>query len=340
MTNEEIDRLMPLITPMMQQYLEVRRAYPDCILFYRIGDFYEMFFDDAELGARELELTLTGKDCGMSERAPMCGVPYHAVETYLNKLVSNGHKVAICEQVEDPKLARGLVKRDVIRIVTPGTNLDSQALDESRNNYLMSVVYLADRYGIAAADITTGEYRMTEVDSERSLLDEINQYSPSEIICNQAFYVSGVDTEDLRERLGISVFSLDDWYFDDEMCARLLKEHFHVSALEGLGIADYSCGIIAAGSLLKYLMETQKTQISNLTSLVPYTIGSTMILDSTTRRNLELTETLREKRKRGSLLWVLDKTKTAMGARLLRKYFEQPLSARMRSTRAWMRWKS
>ncbi len=325
MTNEEIDRLMPLITPMMQQYLEVRRAYPDCILFYRIGDFYELFFDDAEVGARELELTLTGKDCGMSERAPMCGVPYHAVETYLNKLVSNGHKVAICEQVEDPKLARGLVKRDVIRIVTPGTNLDSQALDESRNNYLMSVVYLADRYGIAAADITTGEYRMTEVDSERSLLDEINQYSPSEIICNQAFYVSGVDTEDLRERLGISVFSLDDWYFDDEMCARLLKEHFHVSALEGLGIADYSCGIIAAGSLLKYLMETQKTQISNLTSLVPYTIGSTMILDSTTRRNLELTETLREKRKRGSLLWVLDKTKTAMGARLLRKYVEQPL---------------
>jgi len=325
MTEEKIRELMPQLTPMMQQYLQTKLQYLDCILFYRLGDFYEMFFDDAQIVSRELELTLTGKDCGMAERAPMCGVPYHAVDGYLNKLVSRGYKVAIGEQMEDPKLAKGLVKREVIRIVTPGTNLDSQALDETRNNYLMCVFYMADRYGVSIADITTGEYLMTELDSERKLFDEIIKFSPKEIICNQAFYVSGIDLEDMRERLGITIFSLEAWYFDDELCARVLKEHFHVSALEGLGIADYSCGVIAAGSLLKYLMETQKTSIANLTRLVPYSIGKYMVLDSSTRRNLELCETLREKKKRGSLLWVLDKTRTAMGARLLRKYVEQPL---------------
>ncbi|MCD8338538.1 MAG: DNA mismatch repair protein MutS [Lachnospiraceae bacterium] len=310
---------------MMQQYLQTKLQYLDCILFYRLGDFYEMFFDDAQIVSKELELTLTGKDCGMAERAPMCGVPYHAVDGYLNKLVSRGYKVAIGEQMEDPKLTKGLVKREVIRIVTPGTNLDSQALDETRNNYLMCVFYMADRYGVSIADITTGEYLMTELDSERKLFDEIIKFSPKELICNQAFYVSGIDLEDMRERLGITIFSLDAWYFDDELCTKVLKEHFHVSALEGLGIADYSCGVIAAGSLLKYLMETQKTSIANLTRLVPYSIGKYMVLDSSTRRNLELCETLREKKKRGSLLWVLDKTRTAMGARLLRKYVEQPL---------------
>ncbi len=316
---------MAQMTPMMQQYLKTKEQYRDCILFYRLGDFYEMFFDDAKIASRELELTLTGKDCGQEERAPMCGVPYHAVEGYLNKLVSKGYKVAICEQLEDPKLAKGIVKRDVVRIVTPGTNMDAQALDEGRNNYLMSIVYLSESYGISAADITTGEYLMTEVDSVRKLSDEIMKYAPAEIICNHAFSLSGVDLDDLRDRLGITIFFLDDWYFDEEMCDRLLKEHFHLGSLDGIGAADCPVGVIAAGSLMRYLMETQKTAITNLTRLQPYTIGRYMVLDSATRRNLELTETLREKKKRGSLLWVLDKTRTAMGARLLRRYVEQPL---------------
>ena len=316
---------MAQLTPMMQQYMKTKEEYKDCILFYRLGDFYEMFFDDALTASKELEITLTGKDCGQEERAPMCGVPYHAVDAYLNKLVSKGYKVAICEQVEDPKLAKGIVKREVIRVVTPGTNLNTQALDETKNNYLMCIVYTTDRYGISVADITTGEYLVTELDSERKLLDEIMKFSPSEIVCNHSFYVSGIDIEDMKERLGITVYALDSWYFDDSMCSRVLMEHFKVSSLDGLGISDYSCGVIAAGALLKYLMETQKTSISNLTGLTPYSIGKYMILDSSTRRNLELCETLREKNKRGSLLWVLDKTKTAMGARLLRKFVEQPL---------------
>ena len=313
------------LTPMMKVYCETKEKYRDCILFYRLGDFYEMFFEDALIASKELEITLTGKDCGLEERAPMCGVPFHAVDGYLNKLVSKGYKVAICEQLEDPKQAKGLVKRDVIRVVTPGTNLDAQALDESRNNYLMCIVCMEDRYGLSVADISTGEYLVTELDGEKKLLDEINKFSPSEIICNHSFYVSGVDIEDMKERLRISVFSLDSWYFDDVLCARNLMEHFHVSSLSGLGLDAYSCGIIAAGALLQYLIETQKTSIANLTALTPYSISKYMVLDSSTRRNLELCETLREKNKRGSLLWVLDKTKTAMGARLLRRYLEQPL---------------
>ena len=313
------------MTPMMKVYCETKEKYKDCILFYRLGDFYEMFFEDALIASKELEITLTGKDCGLKERAPMCGVPFHAVDGYLNKLVSKGYKVAICEQLEDPKQAKGLVKRDVIRVVTPGTNLDAQALDESRNNYLMCIICMEDRYGLSVADISTGEYLVTELDSEKKLLDEINKFSPSEIICNHSFYVSGVDIEDMKERLHISVFSLDSWYFDDALCARNLMEHFHVSSLSGLGLDAYSCGIIAAGALLQYLIETQKTSIANLTALTPYSISKYMVLDSSTRRNLELCETLREKNKRGSLLWVLDKTKTAMGARMLRRYLEQPL---------------
>ena len=313
------------MTPMMKVYCETKEKYKDCILFYRLGDFYEMFFEDALIASKELEITLTGKDCGLKERAPMCGVPFHAVDGYLNKLVSKGYKVAICEQLEDPKQTKGLVKRDVIRVVTPGTNLDAQALDESRNNYLMCIICMEDRYGLSVADISTGEYLVTELDSEKKLLDEINKFSPSEIICNHSFYVSGVDIEDMKERLHISVFSLDSWYFDDALCARNLMEHFHVSSLSGLGLDAYSCGIIAAGALLQYLIETQKTSIANLTALIPYSISKYMVLDSSTRRNLELCETLREKNKRGSLLWVLDKTKTAMGARMLRRYLEQPL---------------
>lgn len=313
------------MTPMMEQYVETKKKYQDCILFYRLGDFYEMFFEDAVTVSKELEIVLTGKNCGLEERAPMCGVPYHAVEGYLNRLVSKGYKVAICEQVEDPKLAKGIVKREVVRIVTPGTNLNAQALDETKNNYIMCIVYIADRYGLSVADVSTGDYFVTELDSGKKLLDEIAKFAPSEIICNEPFYMSGMDLDDLKDRLGIAIYSLDAWYFDDNMCDRILKEHFKVSALEGLGLADYNCGVIAAGALLQYLYETQKTTLSHLTHITGYTTGKYMLLDSSTRRNLELCETLREKQKRGSLLWVLDKTKTAMGARTLRSYVEQPL---------------
>ena len=255
----------------------------------------------------------------------MCGVPYHAVESYLNKLVSKGYKVAICEQVEDPKTAKGIVKREVVRIVTPGTNLDTQALDESKNNYIMCIVYIADRYGVSVADITTGDYFVTEIEDSARLMDEIYRFSPSEIICNEAFYMSGMDLDGMRDRLGITIYSLDAWYFDDAVCRQKLLDHFKVSSFAGLGLADYDCGVISAGALLQYLLETQKNDLSNLTHITPYTSGKFMMLDSSTRRNLELCETLREKQKRGSLLWVLDKTKTAMGARTLRKYIEQPL---------------
>ena len=332
------------VTPMMQHYLQTKEEYKDCILFYRLGDFYEMFFDDAKTVSRELELTLTGKSCGLEERAPMCGVPFHAADTYINRLVSKGYKVAICEQVEDPKLAKGMVKREVVRIVTPGTNTDMNSLDEAKNNYLMCIVYLSDRYGIATADVTTGDFFVTEVDSEgdtpsghgskgdttswhrnRKLIDELNRFAPSEIICNDLFYMSGVDVEDLKNRLHIAVSSLDAWYFGDDSARNTLLEHFHVHTLQGLGLADYDCGVTAAGALLRYLYETQKNDLGHIQKIVPYTIGTYMMIDSSSRRNLELVETLREKQKRGSLLWVLDKTKTAMGARLLRSYVEQPL---------------
>ena len=313
------------VTPMMQQYLDTKKNYQDCILFYRLGDFYEMFYEDALTASKELEITLTGKSCGQEERAPMCGVPYHAVDNYLNKLVSRGYKVAICEQVEDPKQTKGIVKREVVRIVTPGTNLNTMALDETRNNYLMCIVCMSDRYGVSVADISTGAYLVTELDSVRKLTDEISKFSPSEIICSQALLMSGIDIEELKARLHITVYALEDWYFDDDLCRRALTEHFHAANMEGLGLADLNCGVIAAGALLQYLIETQKTSISNLTKLTPYTSGKYMILDSSTRRNLELCETLREKQRRGSLLWVLDKTKTAMGARMLRSFLEQPL---------------
>ncbi len=313
------------LTPMMQQYMETKKEYPDCILFYRLGDFYEMFFDDAITASRELEITLTGKNCGLEERAPMCGIPYHAVEGYLTKLVSRGYKVAICEQVEDPKQAKGIVKREVVRIVTPGTILEGQAIDESRNNYIMCIVYIADRYGVAIADVTTGDYFVTELPDGAKLNDEIAKYTPSEIICNESFYMSGTDFEDLKNRLGIVIYSLEPWYFDDALCRQKLMEHFHVNSLDGLGLKDYDCGVISAGALLQYLLETQKNNLSHMTHITPYTTGKYMMLDSSTRRNLELSETLREKNKRGSLLGVMDKTRTAMGARMMRKFIEQPL---------------
>ena len=319
---------MAELTPMMQQYMETKKQYMDCILFYRLGDFYEMFFEDALTASRELEITLTGKNCGQEERAPMCGVPYHAVDSYLNKLVSKGYKVAICEQVEDPKTAKGIVKREVVRIVTPGTNLNVQSLEETKNNFLMCVAFFENKIGISVADVTTGDYYVTEVEDNKKLLDEIMKYTPSEIICNDAFLVSGVDVEDLKTRLGITVYSLEPHYFDEDLCRKCLQKHFHVSTLTGLGVEEFPTGLIASGCLLQYLYDTQKTSLSHFTHLYPYLTSRYMLLDSSTRRNLELTETLREKQKKGSLLWVLDKTKTAMGARMLRSYIEQPLIAK------------
>ncbi len=316
---------MAELTPMMQQYMQTKEQYKDCILFYRLGDFYEMFFEDALIASKELEITLTGKNCGQEERAPMCGIPYHAVDGYLTKLVNKGYRVAICEQVEDPKLAKGIVKREVIRIVTPGTNLNTQALDESKNNYLMGIIYNDNNCGISTVDITTGDFYMTEVDSIRKLMDEIYKFSPSEIICNPALTISGINMEDLKERYQISFQMLDDWFYDTQMCVKAIFEHFHVQALDGLGLKDYTIGVNAAGAVLQYLYQTQKNSLDHLTHISPYTTNKYMLIDSSSRRNLELTETLREKQKRGSLLWVLDKTKTAMGARLLRTYVEQPL---------------
>ncbi len=309
-----------VVSPMMQHYIKTKEEYEDCILFYRLGDFYEMFFEDAETVSKELELTLTGKDCGLAERAP-----FHAADNYINRLVEKGYKVAICEQMEDPKKAKGIVKREVIRVVTPGTNLYTQALDETKNNYIMSVAYISNRFGIAFADVTTGAFMVTEVEKLRNLLDEIYKFSPAELICNEAFCMSGVDLEELRNRLHLSVSALDNWYFDDDLCQRTLKEHFHVGTLEGLGLKDYDCATIAAGALLTYLLETQKNSLDHMRKITPYITDKYMLIDSSTRRNLELTETMREKEKRGSLLWVLDKTKTAMGARMLRSFIEQPL---------------
>ena len=313
------------LSPMMQKYFETKDQYPGCILFYRLGDFYEMFFDDAITASKALEITLTGKECGLEERAPMCGVPFHAADNYIDRLVKKGYRVAIAEQMEDPKLAKGLVKREVIRVVTPGTICDNKALDETKNNYIMCIVYMADRYGLSIADVTTGEYLVTELDSQTKLMDELYKFMPSEIVCNEAFYMSGLDLDDLKNRLHMAIYSLEAWYFDDALCRETLQEHFKVASLEGIGLSDYECGMIASGALLKYLEETQKNSLSHMSRLTRYATGNYMVLDSATRRNLELVETLREKQKRGSLLWVLDKTKTAMGARTLRKYVEQPL---------------
>ena len=319
---------MAKLSPMMTEYLKTKEQYKDCILFYRLGDFYEMFFDDALTASRELEITLTGKECGLEERAPMCGVPYHALESYLTRLVQKGYKVAIAEQMEDPKQAKGLVRREVIRVVTPGTLTSSQALDETKNNFLMGIVYMGDCFGIASCDITTGDFFVTEVKSERELFDELAHFTPSEIVCNDAFFMSGIDMDELKNRCQAYLSSLDPRFFSDEGCRKVLKEHYRVASLEGLALGVYPVGTIAAGAVMEYMYETQKNDLSHITAITPYSTGQFMVLDISTRRNLELLETLREKQKRGTLLWVLDKTKTAMGARLLRSFIEQPLIRR------------
>lgn len=317
---------MSELSPMMQNYIDTKKEYSDCILFYRLGDFYEMFFEDAVLVSRELELTLTGKSCGLEERAPMCGVPYHAAELYLNRLINKGYKVAICEQVEDPKMAKGLVKREVTRIVSPGTNLDLVSLDDKSNNYLMCIVCMGEEFGICVTDITTGEFLVSEVQTLRKISDEIYKFLPTEIVCNEAFLLSGIDIDDLKLKTGVTVYSLDSWYFDDEEAIRKLMNHFRVNSIEGLGLSDYMVGAIAAGATLSYLFEMQKNDLSNIRNLTTYKVSDYMMIDSSSRRNLELTETILEKQKKGSLLWVLDKTKTAMGGRFLKSCVEQPLT--------------
>ena len=314
-----------LLSPMMLNYIETKEQYRDCILFYRLGDFYEMFFEDAKIVSRELELTLTGKSCGLPERAPMCGVPFHAVDAYLPKLVERGYKVAICEQVEDPKLAKGLVKREVVRVVTPGTNLNMLSLEDGRNNYLMSIHYLDDVTGISVCDALTGEFFLMELSSLQNLMDEILKIQPAEIICNENFKLSGFDMDELKNRMQISIGSLDHRFFDEQGARKLLMKHFKTASMTALGIEDFPAGLVAAGAILLYLQETQKSDLSHITRIVPVKENSSMLLDGFTRRNLEICETMREKQKRGSLLWVLDKTKTAMGSRMLRSFLEQPL---------------
>lgn len=325
LTYESVKSHIPELSPMMQTYLETKSEYTDCILFYRLGDFYEMFFDDALEASRVLEITLTGKNCGIEERAPMCGVPFHAVESYLGRLVNHGYKVAICEQVEDPKLAKGLVKREVVRIVTPGTNPIVESLDSKRNNYIVSVLYMDNCIGFSYADVTTGDYYLTELDSLSKLYDEISKFSPSEIICNEAFLFSGFKLDDIKEKYNTAVSVVDERLFDEEHAKKIILKHFKVSSLIGMGVADFLTGVCAAGALLDYLYETQKNDLVQITHLYPYSISKYMLIDSATRRNLELTETMRDKLKVGSLLWVLDLTKTAMGGRLLRRFIEQPL---------------
>lgn len=316
------------MTPMMEMYCKTKEEYKDCILFYRLGDFYEMFFEDAITASRELEITLTGKDCGMEERAPMCGIPYHAYENYMNRLVEKGYKVAICEQVEDPKQAKGLVKREVVQIVTPGTNMSVGSLNETKNNYLMSIFY-DDRYGISFADITTGDFFTTEVESLSKVMDEISKFAPVEILVNEAVSLEengciGISLLNLREKDHTMITVMENWYYDYDMDERLIKDQFHMMNLEGLGLKDYPNAVRSVGCLLYYLKDTQKGSVDHINHISTYHVEDFVVLDSASRRNLELCETMRDKNKRGSLLWVLDKTKTAMGARMLRSMVEQP----------------
>lgn len=317
------------LSPMMEQYVATKEQYKDCILFYRLGDFYEMFFEDALTASKELEITLTGKDCGLEERAPMCGVPFHAADTYINRLVEKGYKVAIGEQVEDPKLAKGLVKREVIRIVTPGTNMSSELLDETKHNYMMSISYSGNAFGIAITDLSTGIFRTCRVSAAEKVVDEINKYQPSELLYQEnlkdVFLSVGMDMIALAEKIHMALSESPSHYFDYETCELTLKRHFHIHSLEGLGLKDDRDCATACGAMLQYLYDTQMNQLSHISHIELYQVDAFMMIDSSTRRNLELTETLRDKQKKGSLLWVLDKTKTAMGARALREYVEQPL---------------
>ena len=308
------------VTPMMQQYLDIKEQYPGTILFFRLGDFYEMFFDDAKLVSRELELTLTGKDCGLSERAPMCGIPYHAVDTYLQKLISKGYKVAICEQMTDPATTKGLVEREVIRVVSPGTVIESSMLEDKRSNYIASVLLRKNQAGCAFCDVSTGEFCLYQVEDVRSnLSDELARLNPSEIIVNDL-----IDFSKLEPELARMAETPGEERFAYAQAARAMTAHFGKSIQE-LGFGDQKLAVCAAGALLSYLVETQKNALAHIVEAKPYENARYMALDRVALRNLELTETARSKSRRGSLLWILDKTRTAMGSRLLRAWLERPL---------------
>lgn len=309
------------LTPMMQQYLELKRKYADCILFFRLGDFYEMFFDDAKLVSKELELVLTGKDCGLEERAPMCGVPYHAASGYIARLVEKGYKIAICEQLTDPATSKGLVERDVIRIVTPGTVSDPTLLDEKSANYVLCVAFVGKAAALAYADVSTGELIAHLLPApESTLSDELARIRPQEIVTNSAEKLSAYLP------VHVSVTELEETTFSKRAAQRAILEHFHVPTLSALGLEERDRRFIAAGALLIYLNDTQKNALCHVTQLTIYQGAHTMFLDRMTRRNLELTESLRTGERRGSLLWLLDKTRTAMGARLLRSWVENPMT--------------
>jgi DNA mismatch repair protein MutS len=316
---------MAAITPMMQQYFDIKEQYKDCILFFRLGDFYEMFFKDAEVASKELEITLTGRDCGQAERAPMCGIPFHAADAYVARLINKGFKVAICEQVEDPALAKGIVKRDVIRVVTPGTVTDLSMLDERKNNYLLSIYKNSFYFGISAVDVSTGEFMTTNIswgNTNNKLLDEIAKFSPSEIIVNNEFLNDSNLIMNIKRRFNTYITGFEDKFFEDSYAREKIKTYFKDNKILSL---DYDLSINSVGALLEYLEQTQKVNLNHIQNINLYKIEEFMVLDISTRRNLELTETMREKARKGTLLWVLDKTVTSMGGRTIRKWIEQPL---------------
>ncbi len=313
------------LTPMMQQYMDTKEQYKDCILMFRLGDFYEMFFDDAILASRELEITLTGRDCGLEERAPMCGVPHHAVDGYIARLISKGYKVAICEQVEDPALAKGIVKREVVKVVTPGTVTDSAMLDEKKNNYLVCVYAKSIMFGLAVVDVSTGEFfttRITWGNTVSKLLDEIAKFNPAEILTNQTLYNSKDTLVQLCNRYNVYISALDDQYFEDSYAHKILSEQLGENPLPE---ETFELCINACGALMYYLEHTQRASLEHIEKITPYRLEEYMIVDHSSRRNLELIETMREKDRKGSLLWVLDRTMTSMGARTLRRWLEMPL---------------
>ena len=318
---------MANLSPMMQQYFQIKEQYPDTLLFFRLGDFYEMFFDDAKLASRELELTLTGRDCGQEERAPMCGVPFHSAETYIARLVAKGYKVAICEQMEDPALAKGLVKRDIIRVVTPGTVLEGSMLDEGKNNFICSIYAIGDHAGICFCDISTGELYSTSLDKdlENEILNELGRFSPREILIGGETVNMKKLAPFIRDKLSACVEMREDAEFELETCRRTVLEQFKKETLDDLGMEGQDQAVSALGALLNYLKDTQRKVPLKINRIENYTQAQFMGIDLNTRRNLELLETMRNKEKRGSLLWVLDQTKTAMGKRLLRTWIEQPL---------------
>ena len=315
-------------SPMMQHYLDTKKDYKDSILFYRLGDFYEMFFDDAILASRELELTLTGKECGQEERAPMCGVPFHAAENYIARLISKGYKVAICEQMEDPKQAKGIVKREVIRVVTPGTVIESNLLDEKKNNYIMSVYKSGIYFGIAVCDVSTGDFRATQIKETNNFsaaLDEISRYSPAEIVVNNLMYDTTEEIAKIRERFQIYISKQEDDKFSNNVEELTSKYNVVDESENKIEINDKTLCICAINGLLTYILETQKTNLDHINKIILYNNTKYMCLDINARRNLELTEKLRDKSKKGTLLWVLDKTSTSMGGRRLRKWINDPL---------------